>query len=557
MIVNLTVSNFKGIEKATVACKKVTLFVGKNRQGKTSMLTSIGWCIAGGNKQFYVKSNQNEARVVAETEKATFDRVLVRGSKKDRISITKKSDGAVVDPSVALSSFNENCFDPIKFIFIEPKLQAKIIREALAGKMVLSEEEASDMGIVLFEQNGTRVAKDARTLCEETYKRYYEERTEINRQIDVMKKKMASAKLDFIPDQAYITGIETQVKELNDRLNEQIKKNARIKAAQGNLVTYQKLQEQLTTLETELKEADKLIGEGNEKAEEVSNELRKRFVKQSAEESELRGSFNMLKKTLDALEAGPFPICPISQKILCNTDMTSAREGMKAELTELTETLKHLHNINLTSNEDLEALDKIIKTKKSFVSKSVERDRTQAMLDNLNIANEETEDEEATKKTLNDKQEELSTAKIAKELASLGDLEEKVKRQRNLDDLVKKLRNFIDVELTKRAKLEVNDIEVKEDGIYFRGLPLSEECTSLQLRAACAIMKNLYPKNKLILTDRLEILDQESLVQFLQAYVNSADGVQLFGTYVGNFEALKNIPGIQLIEMKAGIPTEV
>jgi len=557
MIESLKVFNFKGVEKAEFKCKKVTLFVGENRQGKTSILTAIGWCIAGGNKPYYVRNGTNETRVVADTERAIFDRVLLRGSKKDRISITKKSDGSTVDASIALSNFSEHCFDPIKFIFLDPKMQTKIIREALSNKMTLTEAEAEDLGIVLFEQDGTKVHVDAKTLCETAYKRYYEERTEINRQVDTMKRKMASAKLDFIPDQAFVTNLERQVKELEDKFNEQIKKNARIKAAQGNAVTQQKLQDQFNQLEAEIRIAEENLTDPELDLEKRLNDIRKRFTKDSAEESELRGSYNMLKKTLDALEAGPYPVCPISLKILCNTDMTDAKEGMKTELYELTEKLKSLHKTNLESSEQVDKLSLQIKVEKAIASKMIERDRTKAMLDNLSISNEEPENDELTKVALNEKQQELSTAKVAKELASLGDIEEKIKRQRNLDDLVKKLRNFIDVELTKRAKLEVNAIEIRDDGIYFKEIPLSEESTSVQLRASCAIMKNLYPRNKLILTDRLEILDHKILIQFLKAYLDGNDGMQLFGTYVGDFEFLKNIPNLQLIEMKAGVPVEV
>jgi hypothetical protein len=557
MIESLKVFNFKGVEKAECKCKKVTLFVGENRQGKTSMLTAIGWCIAGGNKPYFVRNGTNETRIVADTERATFDRVLVRGSKKDRISITKKSDGSTVDANIALSNFSDYCFDPIKFIFLDPKIQTKIIREALSNKMSLSEQEANDLGIVLFEQDGSRVTTDAKTLCENAYKRYYDERTEINHQVDTMKRKMASAKLDFIPDQAFILALEHQVKELENKLNEQIKKNARIKAAQGNAVTQQKLQDEFNQLQLAIKEAEERLADPELDLDKCLSDIRKRFTKDSAEEAELRGSYNMLKKTLDALEAGPFPICPISKKITCNTDMTEAKEGMKTELFELSEKLKALHASNLILSERMDKLTLQINIEKSLASKVMQRDRTKAMLDNLSICNEEPENDEHTKTLLNEKQQELSTAKIAKELASLGDIEEKIKRQRHLDDLVKKLRNFIDVELTKRAKLEVNAIEVKDDGIYFKDIPLSEESTSVQLRASCAIMKNLYPKNKLILTDRLEILDRKILLQFLRGYLEGNDGMQLFGTYVGDFDFLKNIPNLQLIEMKAGVPVEV
>ena len=551
MIVNLKVSNFKGIEKAEINCKKVTIFVGDNRQGKSSMLNSIGWCIAGGNKPYNVMNNKDEARVVASTERATFDRVLVRGSKKDRIVVTKKLDGSIVEASVALSSFNDNCFDPIKFVFIEPKIQSKIIREALAGKMTLTDQEVKDFGLT------PDATKDAKTLCEEAYKRYYNERTEINRQVDTMKQKMAGAALDFIPDQKFIDILENQVKELNDRFNEQIKKNARIKAAQDNKVTYQKLQDQLTVLEKEIATTEEHVGKAEDNAEEVILELKKKFNKESVEETEQRGFFNAIKKTLTELETGAFPVCPISKKISCQTDMTNIKEGMRTEQIELGEKLKKLHDSNLALSEHIDSLEQHIKNKKTIAAKKIEYDRTKAMLDNLTIADETLENDEATKTQLNQKQQELSTAKIAKDLAALGDIEEKVKRQRNLDALVKKLRDFIDVELTKRAKIEVHDIEVKEDGIYFRGIPLSEECTSLQLRASCAIMKNLYPKNKLLLADRLEILDRKSLTQFLTSYAINTEGLQLFGTFVGDFEHLKNIPDVQLIEMKAGVPVEV
>ena len=561
MIENLKVSNFKGIEKAEVNCKRVTLFVGRNRQGKTSMLTAVGWCIAGGNKPYYVRTGTDEARTVANTERATFDRVLVRGSKKDRVSITKKSDGSIVDASIALANFSEHCFDPIKFIFLDPKIQTKVIREALASKMTLTEQEAEDMGIVLFEQDGTRTTKDAKTLCEDAYKKYYAERTEINRQVDVMKQKMTSSKLDFLPDQHFIDNIEHQVKELQDRYNEQIKKNARIKAAQGSAVTKQKLQDQFNTLESEIVAAQSTVGEGNDQADAIRLELVRKFNKTSTEEAELRGSYNMLKKTLSDLEVATYPVCPISNKIICNTDMSSAKEGMKTELEEMGVKLKALHNSNLALSEEIENLAKHIETKKLLASKIIERDRTNAMLENLNVGDETVEDDEATKQSLNQKQQELTTAKMAKDLAALGDIEEKIKRQRNLDELVKKLRNFIDTELTKRAKLEVNLVEVRDDGIYFKGLPLESESTSVQLRASCAIMKNLFPKNRLITCDRLEILDKDILLQFLKGYAENVDGVQLFGTlvehYPDQYSYLKDIPEVKLIRMNAGVPTEL
>jgi hypothetical protein len=561
MIVNLKVSDFKGIEKAEVKCDKITFFIGDNRQGKTSMLKSIAWCLIGGNKPFYVKNGKNETRVVADTEKATFDRVLVRGSKKDRIIVTKKQDGSVVDSSIALSNFSEFCFDPINFIFLDPKLQSKVIREALASKMILTDKEAEDLGVVLYEQDGSRVTKDARTLCEDTYKKYYSDRTEINRQIDVIKQKMSSAKLDFIPDQAFIERLELQTSELNSRLNEQIKKNARINAAKGNLVTQQKLQDQLNTLEAEILVAEESMKDKDGQAEENIAALKQNFIKLSAQESELRGSYNTLKKTLDALETGPYPVCPISLKIACNTDMTSVKESMKTELHDMGESLKTFHNQNLALSEQIDGITKLIEIKKTITTKRVERDRTKAMIDNLNISDEALENDEATKIELEQKQKELSTAKMAKELAALGDIEEKVKRQRQLDDLVKKLRNFIDVELTKRAKLEINGIDVKDDGIYFNDVPLSEESTSTQLRAACAIMKNLYPKSRLLLTDRLEILDKKVLEQFVKSYSDNVNGIQLFGTLVEHhtdqYDYLKSIPGVKLIRMKLGVPTEV
>ena len=559
MIVNLTVSNFKGIEKVEkVPCDKVTIFVGDNRQGKTSMLTAIGWCMFGGNKQYHVRNGQNEARVVAETEKAIFDRKLVRGSKKDHISITKKIDGNVVDAQVVLSAFNENCFDPIKFIFLEPKLQSKMIREALSSKMILTDQEASDLGIELIEKDGTKTTKDAKTLCEDAYSRYYSERTEVNRQMDIMKKRMAGAKLDFIPDQTFIDNIEHQIKDYTDRLNEQIKKNARIKAAQGSIATKQKLQDQLNILETEIKDIQQSVGNNGDQAEAVVLELKKKLNVQSAMENEFRGSYNMLKKTLGELEISTYPVCPISNKIICNTDMTSAKEGMKTELEEIGTKLKALHSQNLSLTEEIDSLTIHITNKKSLSSKTTEYERTKAMIENLNSADETPEDDELTKKLLNEKQQELSTAKIARELAALGDIEEKAKRQKTLDDLVKKLRNFIDVDLTKRAKLEINDIEVKDDGIYFRAIPLSEECTSVQLRAACVIMKSLYPKCKILLCDRLEILDKKIIVQFIKSYSeNTKDNIQLFGTFVGDYSHLKNIPNVKLIEMKFGVPTEV
>ena len=111
--------------------------------------------------------------------------------------------------------------------------------------------------------------------------------------MDIMKKRMAGAKLDFIPDQTFIDNIEHQIKDYTDRLNEQIKKNARIKAAQGSIATKQKLQDQLNILETEIKDIQQSVGNNGDQAEAVVLELKKKLNVQSAMENEFRGSYNM------------------------------------------------------------------------------------------------------------------------------------------------------------------------------------------------------------------------------------------------------------------------
>jgi len=558
MIVNLKVSNFKGIKNAEVKCNKITLFVGGNMQGKTSLLTSIGWALSGENRPNLVTNGADKASVSLETERAMFNRTYLNGSKSSKINITKKSDGSSVDPKNALSSFNTNCFDPIQFIFMDNKSQSKIVRDALASKMVLTQEEIDKYKIINKDENGNLLLDDAKTLCEKTYKKYYDQRTEVNRQVDLMSKKMKSIDIASIPTDEEILKLEEEVNKLSQKLQEQIMHNARVEAAKRNANTALSLKSQLEILENEIKKVDSAIEVDHDALSHLAD-LKRFLTEQRNKEAAHRAEIKVLKETVGKLNSGSEISCPIGLGIKCKTDMSDHLKAMSESIEKASEELKSLYRENISMSENIDEMERRMSISSDFKKKVLERDRTKSMLESLTINAIDFEDDSITKSKLEEGRSKLSTIKLAKEIMELGDYEKQQLEQFRLDNLVKGLKLFIDNELTKRAVIDVPNIEVKNDGIYYKGILLSEECTSIQLRAACALMRFLFPKNKLILTDKLEALDRKSLVQFLNRFSKDSD-VQLIGTYVSDqddFNFLKEIENIQIIHVKNGVPTIV
>ena len=546
MIKSIKVVAFKYIRKA-ITVKDTDTFViisGRNRQGKTCLIDSIRWAIVGGNNSKVINHNEDEARVVLSMDKGTtIERSLLRDAKKGRVSVTKGDGSTAENPEGMIASFfSIHCFDPIKFCTLTGKEQAEIVRTALASRLTITPEEAKLMGFTL--DPVLRIDEQLDTW----YDKFYKERTGLKRQIDIFEKTQANTKVTSVPTEEEIADLEEEVKSLSEEYDAAVENNAKASVAAGNKTTAEKLRTQLATLN----EALEALGDSDPVSDKDIKELEDKYNESTREEGELRGMAKQLEKTLTELGDNEFPVCPISKRVSCSTDMSSVKAGIARDLKEATAKLKKLNTANATMKESLNEMRETFDNQKDKKTKTTERDRVKATLETIEVSDCEPIETTPIQDELNEKRNLLASMKAAKEFAGASDIEAVRKKWTDCDNFVDEIRNFKEKVLPQRIKLDIPDIKLKADGIYFRDTILSEECTSVQLRIAVAIMKTLFPKNNLMTIDRLESLDTETLKKFIKNFTESGK-IQVFATFVGEIpKAIAQMEGVTVIEMEDG-----
>lgn len=204
-IVKVTTKGFMGIEFVEVVPKKtVTVIGGRNRQGKTSLLTAIA-CTLGGKKlcpEKPIRTGENTAKVSVDLDgdpaklipPITVTREFFRKDNGDidsKLEITTKDGYAAPSPQTLL---NDVCgrlgFDPEAFLRMDAKKQADVLREL--------------------------VGLDFSKLDAE-YKRIYDERTVLTREGKSLKGQLDGCKKhdDAPAEEVSITELAGQLKAIH------------------------------------------------------------------------------------------------------------------------------------------------------------------------------------------------------------------------------------------------------------------------------------------------------------------------------------------------------
>jgi DNA repair exonuclease SbcCD ATPase subunit len=204
-IVKVTAKGFMGIEYVEVVPKKtVTVIGGRNRQGKTSLLTAIASAI-GGKKlcpEKPIRTGEDAAKVSVDLDgdptklipPITVTREFFRKDNGDidsKLEITTKDGYAAPSPQTLL---NDVCgklgFDPEAFLRMDAKKQADVLREL--------------------------VGLDFSKLDAE-YKRIYDERTSLTREGKSLKGQLDGCKKhdDAPAEEVSITELAGKLKEIH------------------------------------------------------------------------------------------------------------------------------------------------------------------------------------------------------------------------------------------------------------------------------------------------------------------------------------------------------
>lgn len=552
MIATVDVQDFRGIQKTSFELNQFTILSGLNRQGKTSALRAIEWGLGGKVNGSLVNllTKNATARVKIKTDHGLLiERSYETGAKKSRIALYRPNGEVIPDGENLLEkNYAQLGFDPIRLIFMPPKEQAALIRDALSENITITDDEAEMLG---FKRDPT---VNAKTQLETQYQFAYNDRTGLNRVVKNLEVKAKTNGTSYVPDQSEIDAAEAAIIKIEKEYDEALKRTAQIEATKKNEATRARLKTVLDDLDAELKELDSFNGMSLAQITAKLDEQELAFAKSSIEETELRNDVRQLEKTIHDLGDSEFPICPISMKIVCNTNVSGVKQSIIDELANKTVALKTLFENNKEEFEKIKIFKNSVETFKRLDVKKGERERVQATLNSLgSILIEDSSDPNDLKTMLSEMRQKLAQMKISKEIANSDNLDGNILLATRADERVKAIRKFIDEELPKRLNLGLADIEVTNDGIFFHGFPMTDECTSVQLRIASMIIRRIYPNSKLITIDRLEVLDADTLKQFIERTAKDTE-FQIVATYVGHVpDHIAKIAGVKVITMNKGV----
>lgn len=209
----LTLKNFAQAEDAKYEFGKFNILAGKNAQGKTTILSAIKYLFNGGNEAELLTPGADNGEVVLVLDNGTRARRRVAPDASGEKFSMRDANGELVSrpASVIKEQFDSFSLDPLKFLKAKNEEQTRLLLAALP--ITITDEQLSeatgDKIKVTSEHPITQIAG--------LYKRYYEQRTDVNRAVKQrathIEQLEATIPAGFNPDDSSAKRVE----ELEDR----------------------------------------------------------------------------------------------------------------------------------------------------------------------------------------------------------------------------------------------------------------------------------------------------------------------------------------------------
>lgn len=349
---NLSIRDFKGISNLSFNPEKVNVVIGENGHGKTTLLEAIRYVITGKYPDDSIAIGANECHVSACVNGDNID----IGRKKDKTG--EKGLFKVEGKTTSYSSYKTACeargtakqMDVAAFATSKELMDMDV--DALTEFMLahtpvqinfdklislepaITQEMADELNNVLPSEN---ITFDNITEADNFF----------TSQRKVIKDACAAAKA-----KAVYTGEIPNEKETEESLNKQYEANIGIiaakKAKSENYRNYCKLVESKAQIELAVKEKEqqaqtlKCERPDDSKVQQIMQsiaDIEKDILNFKTVRLNLAKDTELFERTLSCLNSN---VCPISEKLICNTDKTV----IKTELSEAVESNK-LQNANL------------------------------------------------------------------------------------------------------------------------------------------------------------------------------------------------------------------
>jgi hypothetical protein len=440
-------------------------------------------------------------------------------------------DVPVASPQKVLNNlFCPFLFGPTDLLKMKDKDLNAFISDAISKRLTLSPEQ-----IKAYHLDGIDLGDDPVSAIKAHYDVLFSERTGVNRFI----KSTSSQSSAIMPNvtKEEIIALEQVVNGLKAKIDEVKSQNAKVEIAKKNLAIKTTTEANIEVLEKQISEIEKdLIN--NVGYEEELVELKKNLKKNQDDLVRGKEHYRLLKEALTKIESSEVK-CPLHESVICTTSMVDNVTKMKTSLKEIEVNGKTTLAIVQEQEIKVKDLERKAQATKDLKNKKLELDRSKSLLTQLEIIDIEPIDLLKLETDLSSENDRLAKMKVSFEMSKMSGLKEMQIRQEELNLQLSELDKLIKEIIPNMLTLNVKNVTLSKDGIYFQGLPLSRHGDSLKLRICTAILKDLFPTSNLFCLDRIECIDQEELAKYITFYAKETKNIQYFGTFVGvpNFVA--------------------
>lgn len=262
-IVKLSISNFLKLRDVEMNPSKANVIVGKNKQGKTSVLKAIKAAFTGDADSSSIRIGESKAEITVELEELVVRRTITE--KGTYLDVSNREGFKVPSPQKYLDGIlGTFSFNPIEFFEMKPVDRKKYLLKAIDMKLD-QEGLASFTGEKL---EGIDYAAHALEVIAQAYKFYYDRRTTINAEV-TKKQKTVSELASKIPegfDPASFN--EEKVRELR----ESVTKNEVLKQKLSNTEsTIASLRETIAALKMQLHDKEEMLELRVKELEEIKS----------------------------------------------------------------------------------------------------------------------------------------------------------------------------------------------------------------------------------------------------------------------------------------------
>jgi DNA repair exonuclease SbcCD ATPase subunit len=545
MIKSVIINNFGPLENVQFDCKKFNILQGRNNQGKTSILEAIKWCIVGGNDEFLVRNGTSTCEVILVSDKGSrIERRLTRGG-TSKLYIYGADEKPVKEPQNVLNKLhNPLLFGPTDMLRMKAKDLNEFISTTISKRLKLSDKEIEEYGL----KDKVNLDEDPVGEIQKFYDELFKERTEVNRAVKNFESKSSGAELVKQVTDAELEAMEKLVAQTEADLSSAKEKNIRLDISRKNADIKSRTEANIKLLKKELEDGMVVL----EQLDESAKELTTLVTEKERLEKELdkdRAELANIKATLDKLGTGEIA-CPINALIKCTTDMKPYKEQLEKAQDKIKTAGKAKYTKTTELNEKIINIRSAIETGKNLKSKKLELDRAESILGELEILDGDIVDVTGLETSLKQMKDELYKARLSKDISKISGIDDTRKRQDELNKQLEKLNVLLKEVIPSRLTLNVKNVTLGKEGLFFQGLPFYRLADSLKLRLCTAVLKDLFVNANLYTLDKLETIDKVELEKYITYYANEKNGVQYFGTYVGTLNPMNNA-NISLINMNA------